>query len=282
MNTLIVDSGSTKSDWVLLFNNEIKEEFTLAGINPITQSKSSILSILDIAKQKLNTYPIEAIFFYGSGCKDVASLMMSEMLKYCFFNSEINVFSDLLAAARSSCDNNVGIVGILGTGSHSCLSDGHQITHERASLGYLLGDEGSGNYYGKELLKAFFYEELSSNLKSKFIECFPFISDNYLSSLYSSNKVSAELAQFFPFLIQNKNSVEIKKIIQKGINEFYNQRISCYKDYSNWPLHIIGSVGLQLKNEYIEFLSMHGFNNIFFYSKPIDGLIKYHQHYVRN
>ena len=282
MNTLIVDSGSTKSDWVLLFHDEKKEDFTLAGINPITQSKSSILSILEIAKQKLIAYPIEAIFFYGSGCKEVASIMMAEMLKYCFSTSEINVFSDLLAAARSSCENNEGIVCILGTGSHSCLSDGHQITHERPSLGYLLGDEGSGNYYGKELIKAFFYEELNLNLKNKFIECFPFISDNYLSALYSSNKVSAELGQFFPFLIQNKNNVEIDTIIQKGIKEFYNQRISYYKDYSNWPLHIIGSVGLQLKNEYTEFLSMHGFNNIFFYSKPMDGLIKYHQNYVRN
>lgn len=280
MNTVLIESGSSKSSWILLFDKKIIKEFTLAGINPSTQSKSSILSLLEIAKQNLGDLPTQAIYFYGAGCKGMAQIMMQELLNHCFITEKIEVHSDLLAAARSSCNGKEGIVCILGTGSHSCLSDGHVITHERPSLGYLLGDEGSGNFYGKLLLQAYFYKMMNSSLDEKFIESFPFVREEYLSQLYSSPRISFELAQFFPFLINNKNEALIQEIINTGIRAFYEARLKEYEPKNSIPVYIVGNVGNQLKLEYLQFLEMKGFKQIYFNPLPIADLINYHNKYV--
>lgn len=282
MKILITEAGSSKSDWCLLNNGIIEQEFTTAGINPTTQSKSNILSVVEIAKQKLKNQEIQAIYFYGAGCKGAGKIMIHEILNFGFSDSNVFPESDLLAAARSSCNGNPGIVAILGTGSHSCLSDGHNILHEKPSLGYLLGDEGSGNYYGKKILRAYYYKQLDEELIKEFESEHNFIHDHYLSALYSSPKLSFELAQFFPFIIKYKNHPQIFKILEEGIEDFYNQRISHYSDKTSLPTFIVGSVGMQLQEEYIQFLNKKGFNQIYFNSKPIQGLINYHTQYAGN
>ncbi len=280
MNTIIVEAGSSKSDWVLLQDDKIILNFTTSGINPTTQSKGNILSVVEIASQNFTTYKIQNIYFYGAGCKGVGQSMMAEILQYCFSESNISAESDLLAAARSSCSGSEGIVAILGTGSHSCLSDGHKIIHERPALGYLLGDEGSGNYYGKEILKAYFYNQMDEELLLAFENDYPFIKNSYLSNLYSSPRVSFELAQYFPFLLKNRNNILIKEILNEGMNSFYNSRILQYNVYKHLPIYINGSVGQQLKEEYIIFLSNEGYQKINFNAKPIQGLIQYHSTYA--
>ncbi|NOT35992.1 MAG: hypothetical protein HOP11_01280 [Saprospiraceae bacterium] len=282
MKILIVEAGSSKTDWILVSEAQNLLEFKTSGINPTTQSKSNILSVVEIAKQNLRNHDISTINFYGAGCKGVGKTMMLEILQYCFDKTEIVVESDLMAAARSSCNGSEGIVAILGTGSHSCLSDGHIILHEKPSLGFLLGDEGSGNAYGKKLLKAYYYKEMDDELLKKFESDYHFIHENYLSALYSSPKTSFELAQFFPFIIKNKEDAFIQKIIQEGMLEFYNQRLSYYNETSHLPIHIVGNVGIQLQEEYTLFLRQKGFTFVNFNASPIRGLLQYHSKYVRN
>ena len=138
MIKVLVDSGSTKSDWLVLNGSEPILQFELAGLNPMTQSKSSLLSQIEMAKNKLQSIHPESIIFYGAGCKDLAAQIIETLLKDLFPSCLVQVHSDLLAAARANCAGKEGIVCIMGTGSHSCLSDGHQIIHEKPSLGYLL------------------------------------------------------------------------------------------------------------------------------------------------
>ncbi|MCC6817025.1 MAG: hypothetical protein IT267_11480 [Saprospiraceae bacterium] len=280
MNQLIVEAGTSKSDWCLINREKLVFEFTTAGINPTTQGKSNILSIIEIAKQNLKSHSIHAINFYGAGCKGMGQVVIRELLEYCFNLQNIQAESDLLAAARSSCGAKKGIVAIIGTGSHSCLSDGHQIIDQKPSLGYLLGDEGSGNYYGKKILTAYFYSELSRELIELLESEFPFIQQDYLSALYSNPRISYELAQFFPFLIRHKHNNHIQEIIQEGIAEFYKQRIKNYEDQSSFPLYIVGNVGNALKEEYLAYLLEKGFYIVHFNPRPIEGLIQYHTQYV--
>jgi glucosamine kinase len=60
--------------------------------------------------------------------------------------------SDLIGAARALSGDRPGIVCILGTGSGSCLYNGKNIDKNIPSLGFILGDEGSGAWLGKKMV----------------------------------------------------------------------------------------------------------------------------------
>lgn len=276
---IVVDSGSTKAHWALSNDHGLISLFETIGINPMTTSKSSILSSLNIVYQHFIKETIETIHFYGAGCKGAAKEGLQNIFYDVYPNTSIILESDLLGAARSSCAGKPGIVAILGTGSHSCLSDGHQIIHERPGLGYLLGDEGSGNHLGKLLLKSYFYEELTSELRLKLELSHPTVKDNYLATLYSSNRVSKELASFVPFIIDHLQYPEIIDIVRTAFKEFYSNRLSYYSDKKEWPLYFNGSVAYLLREHLKPFLLEYGFTNIHFMQNPIHSLVQYHLNY---
>ena len=282
MIKVLVDSGSTKSDWLVLNGSEPILQFELAGLNPMTQSKSSLLSQIEMAKNKLQSIHPESIIFYGAGCKDLAAQIIETLLKDLFPSCLVQVHSDLLAAARANCAGKEGIVCIMGTGSHSCLSDGHQIIHEKPSLGYLLGDEGSGNHFGRLLLRAYFYKDFNPEVCQIFEQSFPQISDHYLGQLYSSNRVSAELASFFPFIINHVEVPAVQKIIEEGIESFYNFRVKQYKPQAELPVYFTGSVAFALQRQLETYFAQKGFHNVFFNQKPLLKLAEYHIKYDRN
>ncbi len=276
---IVVDSGSTKAHWALINDHGLISLFETIGINPMTTSKSSILSSLNIVYQHFIKETIETIHFYGAGCKGAAKEGLQNIFQNVYPNTRVKLESDLLGAARSSCGSKPGIVAILGTGSHSCLSDGHQIIHERPGLGYLLGDEGSGNHLGKLLLKSYFYDELTTELRLKLELSHPSVKDNYLATLYSSNRVSKELASFVPFIIDHLQYPEIIDIVRTAFKEFYSNRLSYYSDKKEWPLYFNGSVAYLLREHLKPFLLEYGFTNIHFMQNPIHSLVQYHLNY---
>jgi len=271
---IIVDSGSTKAHWALINDHGLISIFETVGINPMTTRKSSILSSLNIVYQHFIKETIETIHFYGAGCKGSEKEGLQSIFHDIYPNTKAILESDLLGAARSSCAGNPGIVAILGTGSHSCLSDGHQIIHERPGLGYLLGDEGSGNHLGKLLLKSYFYDELTTELKLELELFHPTVKDNYLATLYSSNRVSKELASFVPFIIDHLQFPEIIDIIRIALKEFYSNRLSYYSEKKQWPLYFNGSVAYHLREHLKPFLLEFGFTNVHFNLNPIQSIFQ--------
>ncbi|HRI34759.1 MAG TPA: hypothetical protein PLD02_13485 [Saprospiraceae bacterium] len=276
---IIVDSGSTKAHWALINDHGLISIFETTGINPMTTSKSSILSSLNIVYQHFIKETIETIHFYGAGCKGAAKEGLQNIFHDVFPNTSAILESDLLGAARSCCGGKPGIVAIMGTGSHSCLSDGHKIIHERPGLGYLLGDEGSGNHLGKLLLKSYFYDELTTVLRLELELSHPTVKDNYLATLYSSNRVSKELASFVPFIIDHLQYPEIINIVRTALKEFYSNRLSYYSDKKEWPLYFNGSVAYLMREYLKPFLLEYGFTNVHFNQNPIHSLVQYHLNY---
>ncbi|MFN8281187.1 MAG: hypothetical protein U0V49_12990 [Saprospiraceae bacterium] len=282
MNILIADAGSTKTEWVMVEAGKDSTFVLTPGINPSTQSRTTVWSSIQIARNQLNFSKIDKIEFYGAGCRDHAAMMMSAMLKEAFQCEDAFVHSDLLGAARAGCQGQPGIIGILGTGSNSGLCNGHQITQTRPALGYLLGDEGSGNYYGKLILKAYYYQELDPLLCCQLEEAYPQIKENYLSALYSMPMVAAELASFFPWIAARRSDHQIKELIHSGITDFIKNRIQPLLKDSHYPIYLAGSVAFQLKEEYRTALRSLGIEELYFIEKPLKGLIRYHEDYERD
>ena len=152
--TIIADSGSTKTDWVLCNGSIIVKRVKTQGLNPTIQSSDEILAVLKAElADNIDTTAPQKIFFYGAGCAyDTANNRMKQALEAVFTTKEIEIYSDLLASARALCGHEEGIACILGTGSNSCLYDGKNIIDNTPSMGYILGDEGSGAHLGRQLV----------------------------------------------------------------------------------------------------------------------------------
>ena len=169
---LIVDSGSTKSDWVLVDGNRVVQTFKTMGFNPFFHNETVISNAIKYHEDLYaHAQHISQVFFYGAGCSsEELNGIVERALQSVFRNAAIHVDHDLMACAYATFDGRPAIACILGTGSNAIYIDKDHTYEEVPALAYILGDEGSGSYYGKKLLSAYLYKKLPAHLRDAFIE----------------------------------------------------------------------------------------------------------------
>src|SRR5690606_32327501 len=171
---LIVDSGSTKADWIAIDVNG-KTLFTTntLGLNPEVLTKDEILKRLNvnfqIADNKLN---ISHLHFYGAGCGTQRMIdFLTNVFEEYFSNAIISVKEDTYAAVfATTAKNEKAIVCILGTGSNCSYFDGTILHQKVQSLGYIAMDDCSGNRFGRHLIRYYYFNQMPNELASKFEE----------------------------------------------------------------------------------------------------------------
>ncbi|MCD4730471.1 MAG: ATPase, partial [Bacteroidales bacterium] len=241
---LIADSGATKSDWILMYEDEEQMRFQLVGLNPFYVDTIEIVTILS---KELTPYienkKIQQIFFYGAGCSSVFKCMtVEEALIKLFANAEIVVESDLLAAGRALFKDQEGIACILGTGSNSCLFDGNEIVENITSLGYFLGDEGSGAHMGKVFLKDYLLGKIPQEIETAFKKDYNYNRDNILDAIYNLPFPNRFLASFCEFYADHLSNKYIFDMVSSSFREFFINQIKQYKGYKKLPVSFVGSV----------------------------------------
>lgn len=275
---LIADSGSTKTDWVLHDGESIVSRVHAQGLNPTLQSAEDIYSIL-VSELEGNILPDapEAIYFYGAGCAyETANNRMRNALERYFSTRNIHIHSDLLAAAHALCGHEEGIACILGTGSNSCLFDGEKIIDNTPSLGYILGDEGSGAHLGRQLISDCIKKQLPSNIRQKFFNQYKLDVASILERVYYTPLPNRWLASFTPFLHENKENPEIKMLLKHCFTQFFQRNTMIYR--RSWlPIHIIGGVGMNFATEIKETAESLGLSIGNIVESPMAGLIEYHK-----
>lgn len=153
MKILIADSGSTKTHWCLVDEGGAELHFSSEGYNPNYLTREYLVDSLRKALPAgFDPLQVTHLHFYGAGCSTDRYDFMRTALSDIFVTAQIEIAMDLLASARALLGREAGLAAILGTGTNSCLYDGECITHNIDSLGFILGDEGSGGYIGKSLL----------------------------------------------------------------------------------------------------------------------------------
>lgn len=274
---LIADSGSTKTDWRLVNETEQVKSFQTIGFNPYYISEQQILDELSKSALTEIKQQVTQVFFYGAGCSSEAkSGEIKQALQQFFTKATIEVDHDLLAAARSLSGNKAGLVAILGTGSNTCFFDGTTIVKNVSSLGYILGDEGSGAHLGKTLVTAYLNNELTEDLHQAFQQKYQLTLLDILDAVYKKPLPNRFLAQFAPFVLEHKQHPQIAAIINACFSQFFEKHICKYENYQQYPLNMVGSIGFVFKNE-IEQLATHfGVNMGIVIKQPIDGLVKFH------
>lgn len=278
---LIADSGSTKTDWRRIDHNGDIQQYKSDGINPYLQNEAEIRTkIVESLKPQIDL-SVNELFFYGAGCSsEYNKNILKTIFEEVFPGAIAHINHDLLAAARSLCGQDEGIACILGTGANSCYYDGVEIRTNVPSLGYIMGDEGSGAWLGKELLAAFLREELSADISSKLAKRFDLNKDIILENVYQRTMPSRYLAGFSKFIFQNLKDPGLYRLVYRGFELFFQKNIEKYDRYQQLPVHFTGSVAFYYSNILRQVANDRGITVRNIVETPIAGLTLYHQNSI--
>lgn len=277
---LIVDSGSTKADWIAIdHSGTVLFTTQTLGLNPEILTEDSILSRLnerfDITQNKEK---VSHLFFYGAGCgTDRMKNFLTKILENYFVNAIAAVHEDTYAAIYATCGHNqAAIVSILGTGSNCSYYNGHEVYQKVQSLGYIAMDDCSGNFFGRLIIRSYYFNKMPVELAIILEKDYDLDADSIKHNLYKEANPNAYLATYAKFLIENKEHPYLQSMILENIESFLENYIKQYENFRNVPLHFVGSIAFYLKDELELVFERHNLTVGEVYRRPIDGLIRHH------
>ncbi|MCA6066586.1 ATPase [Chryseobacterium sp. RG1] len=279
----IVDGGSTKCDWVILddFNKVFLKTETI-GFNP--NNIAAHLIVPEIEKNiSLGSVKnsITKVFFYGSGCgiPENCAIIERELKKF-FTQAQIHAKEDLTAAAYAAYRGKPAIVCILGTGSNSCYFDGENLKIKLPSLGFLVGDEGSGSAIGKQLVRRFFMQKLPHDLSCEFEKTYKLTVDEALKNMYHTARPNAYLANFNKFVVERKDHPYFQKMVFDEMMNFFDYQVLPYEESKEAEINFIGSIAYYYENILRSAAAELHLNVGQIVQKPIESLVDYHIKYI--
>ena len=276
---LLAESGSTKTDWCLLRPGARLVRFKTAGINPYLQTPEAISRMLtnEMAWNKAR-HSADAITFYGAGAGNITNQkLVQDALKDFFGIKKVGVQSDVMAAAHALCGTNKGVVCIVGTGSNSCYFDGKKIVEQQASLGYVAGDEGSGNYMGKRVLQYYAYKTFDAELRASFEMLFGNDLPQILHHIYRDPFPNRYLAGFVQLLCDNRGHFMVENIIEDCLNDFFHHHILKYRQSWKQPIHFAGSIAWGFRDVITGLCHQYELELGKIVQSPMEGLIRYYK-----
>ena len=295
---LIADSGSTKTDWTLIHSPhpmkwDVIATFHSQGITPIHQTPDEIRKIIGSElMSQLSTFPRAAlinsrvlegsllsqisVFFYGSGCTPAHVPMMKQILGEVFSPQNIEVHSDLTAAARALCQYEPGIACILGTGANSCLYDGKEIVQNTPALGYILGDEGSGSVLGRIFMNAIFKNPKFADLRDEYLQQEKLTQADIINKVYREPMPNRFLATTSLFIKERLDNPLLCDLVVQNFRQFFRSNIVPYQ-HPELPVHFVGSMAFIYRDQLIQAAEAEGFHVGHTLQSPMEGLITYHE-----
>ncbi|SDE69559.1 BadF-type ATPase [Dyadobacter soli] len=278
---LIADSGSTKTDWARI-DVQIAGDYLpmqSAGINPFYQTTEEIIPVLQKEVLPAIGDDIQEIHFYGAGCaNEQSSLPVTNALKHCFPSADIvEVASDMLGAARGLCGHEPGLACILGTGANNAFFDGIRITHSIGSLGFWLGDEGSGSYLGKTLVVHYLQNELPPDLHESFVNQYPGLDRlTVLDHAYKKPYPNRYFASYSKFIAENRTHEFMQALLRNAFGLFVKKYVLKHTNAARHPVHFTGSIAYYYQDILRMVLENNGLKTGRILKSPLEGLIDYH------
>jgi len=272
---LIADSGSTKCDWLALDGKQ-ETLFETEGLNPLLMSADEMFKILEQSEMQNIRATVKRVFFYGTACSsDERRAKVINALTDFFASAKTTATHDMLAAAHATCGNDSGLVCILGTGSNAAYFDGANLQQGIPSLGYLLGDEGSGMQIGKSFLQDFFYGRMPEKQADQFAKRFELKREQVLQHLYEMPRPNAYLAGFAKFASDYSDDYK-HNLVKRCLQSFVESQIITFPNYKSARVHFVGSIAHHFRVLLKELSEEYGFSLGIIIQKPIFNLGQYH------
>lgn len=294
MFQLIADSGSTKTDWAFFALDASPRYFKSSGINPSLMDDETIsrllrtevvpelhhfleqhlpqsveTSIMLSSHEKL----IDKIRFYGAGCRPEQEVRMVRLLSKWLRARSVSVASDLLGAAHALCGTQEGIVCILGTGSGSALYDGARFVQSTPSLGYILGDEGSGASLGKHLIADVFKKQLPQHICQAFLDSYQLDVATAIQHIYREEAPNRYMARATHFLAEYRKEDSIQDFLVREFRLFFHRNIKPYGRH-DLKVNFVGSIAAVFIEELSIAAQLEGFEVGKVLASPIDALLQ--------
>jgi glucosamine kinase len=279
----VIESGSTKANWAMVdTKGNIVGTYDTMGFNPFFHSSDFIgKQIRKNESLAATAHTIDEVYFYGAGCSsDHYKQVVAHGLMQVFDHASIHVDHDLVAAAYSTYSGEPCISCIIGTGSNSCFFDGHHLTEEVPALAYILGDEGSGSYFGKRLLADYLYKKLPPEISEDFEECYLLSKAIIFENVYQKPFANVYLAGFTPFVSKHKNHPYFAQMIEDGMRLFLENHVCCFEQYKSVPTHFVGSVAYHFSDTLQRVATEMGIKVGSIIRQPIEHLVSYHVKYL--
>ncbi len=276
---LIADSGSTKADWWLLEHGEKIHSFKTVGLNPYFISSEKIIEcVSESFNNSFQPTQIKEIFFYGTGCSSsVNKDIVKNALNALFPEARYEVEHDLLGAARALRGRKKGMVGILGTGSNSCVYDGVNIIDNIFSVGYMFGDEGSGAYLGKKYITDHLKNKVPNEIFRSFAQTYGFSNVDILTHVYKKPNPNRFLASFAVFLKKHIDHPYVVELVEEAFMHYFREQIMCYENYRVLPFSFLGSVGCNFLKQLQNAAQRSEVNLSNYLISPMEGLVAFHK-----
>jgi glucosamine kinase len=250
---LVADSGSSKTDWLLAVPEQEPLQFKTGGLNPYFLSEKEMVKILQDQGADLiaHTAEITEIYFFGAGCSSPdRHEVVSNALSQLFPKAYISIDSDLLASAYATCGHEKGLCCVLGTGSNISFFDGEEVHSGKHGLGYVLGDEGSGTWFGKALITDFLYGNMPADIHTLFNEKYALNKETVINNVYQQPRANSYLASFAKFLNSIRQTEYVQNLLKKGFQEFIDTDIKSYhQQYHRYKCHFVGSIAFVFADE---------------------------------
>ncbi|MCH5220899.1 MAG: ATPase [Muribaculaceae bacterium] len=278
---LVADCGSTKVDWCVLNNKKVEKQVFTMGMNALMMTQEEISQRLsgELMPELGNlASKITAVYFYGAGCisAEVCGNVAGAIRTKIPTAETVEVYTDLLAAARALCGREAGIACIMGTGSNSCLYDGSTIVANVSPLGFILGDEGSGAVLGKIFLGDVLKKQLPEYICTKFLNEYNLDLLGIIRRVYREPQPNRFLASVTPFLSQNIDVPEIHDLVLNAFRAFFRRNIKQYVNYANYKVNFIGSIAYYFRNVLEEAAAAENCTIGSILKSPMEGLLKFH------
>lgn len=276
MKKIIIESGSSKAD-VVVFDDGDTRRFRQEGMNPSVMSELPISDIL--IKYLLQA---DTLYFYGAGVSTQADKeTVIKSLKAHNVGLNIEAYSDLIGACRSTEAKKKSIVCILGTGSNSCLYNGKDILEQIPTMGYVLGDEGGGTDLGRRILKAYYHGKMPKKIAAKFEKSYNLDYDYVKEQLYRSDHPNRFLASHAAFLKEIKGKWK-KELLNESFQSFIDYRVKPYQKFNKRTVYFIGSIAYYYKKRLKKVCAKNGIKNVVFIKRPIKSLESYHKKLIHD
>ena len=274
---IVIDSGSTKADWLFTNTNQGVTQIETIGFNPMLNNYEPFKASFQAHKNRPDPSTITEVFYYGTGSSTPKTISLAQKtLQVLFPNAKIHVDNDLIGAARATSQGKPSVVAILGTGSNSCLFNGTKVIDQVSNLGYLLGDEGGGYAIGREILRSFFYRELPPELTVAFQDRYQLTRNMLVDQIYNSPSPNRKIASFAEFAVHYRTEEAIQEIVIDAFQEFIRKNLLKYRITTSIPIHFVGSISYIFRDKLEYLLEKNNMLPGVFLRKPIDGLGQYH------
>lgn len=273
--TLIADSGSTKTDWLLRQDNAVIARCQTQGFNPFMRPAADIAAAIraELLTDIRFSAPDE-IRFFGAGCRAEGCTVMEGALRTVWPAARsIEVASDLIGAARALCGRSDGIACILGTGSNSGLYLGGRLVKNVSPLGYILGDEGSGATLGRRLLGDVLKCQLPAAVCEDFNAAYNLTPDDIIRRVYREPSANRFLASFAPFLARHRTDTAVRELLIDEFSRFFIRNVAAYSR-PDLPVSFAGSIAHFFAPELRQAAALQGFTVGQTLRSPLDAFAK--------